>query len=170
MLEACTTVLRGAGYVAFDGGVPAHIEHAALASEYAHATAPLRRLADRYAGEVAVALCADRPVPEWVRTRLHALPKEMDAAQRRSHQFEGAVVSMVEAAVLSSRVGEDFAGVVTDVEVHRHSDGLVMLREPAVEAKLSDPSGGRLPLGEEVRVRLVEADLTTRRVHFALQT
>ena len=33
-----------AGYVAFDGEVPAQPEHAALASEYAHVTAPLRRL------------------------------------------------------------------------------------------------------------------------------
>ena len=63
MLNACTTLLRGAGYVAFDGGVPEHIEHAALANEYAHVTAPLRRLVDRYAGEVAVALCADRRRP-----------------------------------------------------------------------------------------------------------
>ena len=52
---------------AFEGGVPEHIEHAALASEYAHTTAPLRRLVDRYAGEIAVALCADTPVPDWVR-------------------------------------------------------------------------------------------------------
>src|SRR3546814_9164077 len=43
MMTACTTVLRGAGYVALDGGVPAHSGHSALASQYAHATAPLRR-------------------------------------------------------------------------------------------------------------------------------
>src|SRR3546814_6492451 len=51
-------ILRGAGYVALDGGVPAHSGHSALASQYAHATAPLRRLVDRYDGETCLALCA----------------------------------------------------------------------------------------------------------------
>jgi exoribonuclease R len=168
MLQACTALLRGAGYVAFEGGVPEHIEHAALASEYAHVTAPLRRLVDRYAGEVAVALCADEPVPEWVRARLRDLPKEMEEADRRAHQYESAVVSLVEAAVLSRRVGEEFAGVVTDVELRRPSSGVVMLRDPAVEARVASAADRPLPLGEEVRVRLVEADPTTRVVRFAL--
>ena len=68
MLNACASLLRGAGYIAFDGGVPEHIEHAALASEYAHVTAHTS-LADHYAGEVVVALCADADVPDWVRAR-----------------------------------------------------------------------------------------------------
>ena len=58
MVMACTRLLRGSGYVGFDGEVPGQPQHAALASEYAHVTAPLRRLGDRYAGEVCVALCA----------------------------------------------------------------------------------------------------------------
>ncbi len=166
MLQACTSLLRGAAYVAFDGGVPEHIEHAALASEYAHVTAPLRRLADRYAGEVAVALCADREVPDWVRGRLRDLPKEMADSDRVAHQFEGAVVSLVEARVLSGREGESFVGVVTDVDRADHSSGRVMLADPAVEATLSAP--GELPLGSQVSVRLVEANPDTRTVRFEL--
>ena len=77
MLNACTTLFRGAGYQAFSGGVPEIAEHAALAIDYAHVTAPLRRLVDRYAGEVCVALCADLPVPNWVLRALDALPEEM---------------------------------------------------------------------------------------------
>ena len=60
---SCTRLLRGSGYVAFNGEVPAQPAHSALASEYAHVTAPLRRLVDRYAGEICVALCADDEVP-----------------------------------------------------------------------------------------------------------
>ena len=41
-------VARGAGYTAFDGEAPAETEHFAIAGAYAHATAPLRRLQDRY--------------------------------------------------------------------------------------------------------------------------
>src|SRR3546814_1505656 len=80
MMTACTTVLRGAGYVALDGGVPAHSDHSALASQYAHATAPLRRLVDRYVGETCLALCAGTPVPQWVRD---ALPEIGRAEGRR---------------------------------------------------------------------------------------
>ena len=57
----------------------------ALASEYAHVTAPLRRLGDRYAGEICVALCAGTDVPDWVLAKLHDLPEEMKDAGRRAH-------------------------------------------------------------------------------------
>src|SRR5690606_24012807 len=80
MMTACTAVLRGAGYVAFDGQVPAHSDHAALASQYAHATAPLRRLVDRYVGETCLALSAGTPVPQWVRDALPGLPSTMQAS------------------------------------------------------------------------------------------
>jgi exoribonuclease R len=170
MLNACLTLLRGAGYVAFEGGVPDHIEHAALASEYAHVTAPLRRLVDRYAGEIAVALCADNPIPEWVGARLRDLPKEMNEAEQRSHQFERAVLSLVEAGTLADRVGEAFTGVITDTEARRPAEGLVMLHDPAVEARVDAPAGRVLPLGREVLVRLVEADPARRVVRFELVT
>ena len=166
MLHACTSLLRGAGYVAFDGGVPEHIEHAALASEYAHVTAPLRRLADRYAGEVAVALCADRDMPAWVRTRLRDLPKEMEDSDRRAHAYERAVLDLVEAGVLASRCGQTFQGVVTDLDDKDRRSGTVVLTDPAVEAKVR--AEHELPLGHEVSVVLVEADPERRLVRFEL--
>ncbi len=167
MLNACTSLLRGAGYVAFDGGVPEHIEHAAIASEYAHVTAPLRRLADRYAGEVAVALCADRDIPEWVRARLRDLPQEMKESDRRAHQFERAVLDLVEAGVLQRATGEVFSGVITELGDKERDKGSVMLRDLAVEAPVVSRSGA-LPLGEEVQVKLVEADPKQRLVRFEL--
>ena len=66
MVVACTSLLRGAGYAAFDGHLPDQTEHAALASSYAHVTAPLRRLVDRYGLEICAALCAGERVPKWV--------------------------------------------------------------------------------------------------------
>ena len=47
VLTASASLLRGSGYVAFDGSVPEHPGHAALATTYSHVTAPLRRLVDR---------------------------------------------------------------------------------------------------------------------------
>ena len=83
MVLACTRLLRGSGYVGFDGEVPAQPEHSALASEYAHVTAPLRRLVDRYAGEVCVALCAGEEVPGWVHGEAARAAGD-DAGVRRS--------------------------------------------------------------------------------------
>ena len=164
MLNACTSLFRGAGYTTFSGGVPEEAGHAALAEEYAHVTAPLRRLVDRYTGEICVALCADQPVPEWVRARLDALPDEMAAADRRAKKYERAVIDLVEAFLLRHRVGEVFPGTV--VEVDRERDrGTVVIPEPAVSAKVM---GSHLPLGEEVRVRLTAADVVAGKVTFEL--
>jgi exoribonuclease R len=162
LLEAATTLLRGAGYVAFDGEAPEQPRHAALAATYAHVTAPLRRLVDRYGLEVCVAVCAGQPVPDWVRAALPALPAEMAAADRRASAVDRASIDLVEAAVLAPHVGETFEGVVVDVDDHR---GVIQLREPAVRARLD---GDNLPLGQHVQVRLVTADVATRTVRFAL--
>jgi len=166
MAVACTRLLRGSGYATFDGELPELTEHAALASEYAHVTAPLRRLVDRYAGEICVALCADQPVPDWVRAALTELPDTMRESARRASTYAHAVIDLVEAGMLAPRIGETFAAVVVDVEEERPERGSVTLQEPAVEARVvaTEP----LPLGTEVGVVLTTADVQTRDVAFTL--
>lgn len=163
MVVACTALLRGAGYVGFDGEVPAQPEHAALASEYAHVTAPLRRLVDRYGLETCVALCAGDPVPDWVRGQLHELPAVMQESGRRSHQYESMVLDLVEAWTLRTRVGETFAGVVTELEHDDPDKGELVVKDPAVQGHVA---GTALPVGEQVQARLTEADPATRTVRF----
>ncbi|HEX8102894.1 MAG TPA: RNB domain-containing ribonuclease [Solirubrobacteraceae bacterium] len=165
VLRAAAGLTRGAAYVALGGGGverPAVVRHAALAAEYAHVTAPLRRLADRYAGEAALAAAAGVAPPEWVLAALERLPAVMAAADRRAHALDRAVVDLVEAAVLAGREGSVFDGVVVDAEGAR---GTVQLREPAVRGRID---GAGLPVGEAVRVRLVSADVGARTVRFAL--
>lgn len=163
VLELATRLLRGAAYVAFDGGaLPEQPKHSAVAAPYAHATAPLRRLVDRYVGEVCLAACAGRPVPDWARAALPALPAEMAAADRRAHALDRAVVDLMEATVLAGAVGSTYDAVV--VETGR-GGGEVQLRDPAVRARCE---GADLPLGHAVRVRLTEADPIGRRVSFSL--
>jgi exoribonuclease R len=147
--------------------VPEHVEHAAIAAEYAHVTAPLRRLVDRYAGEIAVALCADREVPDWVRATIKELPKVMEESDRKAHQFERAVLDLVEAGMLRRDVGQTFNGIITDVDDDKPSRGSVMLCDPAVEARV-ESSSGSLPLGHDVEVKLAAADVSKRLVRFQL--
>ena len=100
MVVACTTLLRGAGYAAFEGQLPDQLEHAALASPYAHVTAPLRRLVDRYGLEACAALCAGEAVPQWVLDRLPDLPDIMRDSGRKANAYENAVLNLVEAQTL----------------------------------------------------------------------
>lgn len=162
MLNACTTLFRGAGYVAFDGAPPAQPLHAALAASYAHCTAPLRRLVDRYVGEVCLAICAGTPVPDWARLALPVLATDMEESNRRVKKYERGIVDLVEALVLSPHLGEAFAGTVIDCDTER-GDGTLQLAEPAVQAKVT---GLGLKLGADVTATLTTADLTTGKVRF----
>ncbi|MGW6919468.1 RNB domain-containing ribonuclease [Kitasatospora sp. NPDC054939] len=174
-LNECTGLLRGAGYRAFDAArdrpAPDDPGHAALAAPYAHCTAPLRRLADRFALEVCAAVAAGEEAPEWARTALPGLPALMAAGDRRSGEVERACVDLVEAELLRGREGEEFTAVVVDVDGRRPASGTVQLREPAVRARCDgapgEAAGRPLPLGGRVRVRLAQADPATRTVRFA---
>ncbi|HEX8120066.1 MAG TPA: RNB domain-containing ribonuclease [Solirubrobacteraceae bacterium] len=158
LMHEATGVGRGAGYTAFDGEVPAEPEHFAIAAPYAHATAPLRRLQDRYVLECCLAICAGDPIPAHVRAALPRLPEEMKAADRRARAVERGVLDLVEAVLLSGREGDTFAATVVD-------DQLVQLRDPAVRAKLE---GGSPEPGSEVTVRLDRADPARRAVAFSV--
>ena len=162
-LAESTVLLRGSGYAAFDDEVPSQPAHAGVGAPYAHATAPLRRLVDRYVGEVCLAVSAGVDVPEWARSALPELPETMARSNGRAQQYEAGIVSTVEAAVLERSVGQVFEAVV--VEVDEDGGGTVQLREPAVTARCT---GDDLPLGERVEVRLELADVAKRQVRFAL--
>jgi exoribonuclease R len=165
-LQECTTLLRGAGYTVFhDGVLPPITTHAAVAAPYTHCTAPLRRLADRYATELCLAAAADRPPPDWVRSALDTLPAEMTTGSRRAGQVERACLDAVEAALLKDRVGEVFEAHVTDVDERRPTRGTVQLTSPAVVAPIE--ADRPLPLGHPIRARLTEADPARARVRFA---
>ena len=162
-LDESTVLLRGSGYAAFDDQAPTQPRHAGVGAEYAHATAPLRRLVDRYVSEVCVAVSAGVEVPEWVHTALPQLPETMERSNRRAQQYEAGIISTVEAAALTRSVGRVFDAVVVEVDKHG-GGGTVQLVEPAVTAHC----GGTLPLGERVEVRLVLADIVKRQVRFEL--
>jgi exoribonuclease R len=158
LLTLATRLLRGAGYTAFDGQEPEQTLHSAVAAVYAHTTAPLRRLVDRYVGETCVALCAGTPVPDWVRSALPALPEEMATADHRAHALDRAIIDLAEALVLEHRIGQQFDAVVTDPKT-------VQLRDPAVRGALTAQDA---PVGTEVQVRLETADVQDRKVVFTL--
>ncbi|KUN05050.1 ribonuclease II [Streptomyces yokosukanensis] len=165
-LQECTTLLRGAGYTVFrDGVLPAITTHAAVAAPYTHCTAPLRRLADRYAAEICLAAVAGQAPPDWVLAALDALPRQMAEGSRIAGTVERECVDIVEAALLKDRIGDVFDGCVVAVDEHRPTVGTVQLISPAVIGRVE---GDPLPLGERLRVRLTRADPGTSKILFTV--
>ncbi|MBI4944133.1 MAG: RNB domain-containing ribonuclease [Actinobacteria bacterium] len=147
-------LFRGAGYTPFDGTEPPVRTHAAVAAPYAHVTAPLRRLVDRFGLLVSHAVASGGEVPGWVREALPALPEAMAASDRLSGELERRCVDVVEAAVLADRVGQVFDAVAVDVGKDGAS-GKVQLLDPAVLVRAQ----GALTVGTALKVRLDAVDV-----------
>lgn len=165
ILEAAATLFRGADYAAFDAAatgadadelaVPDDPQQAAIAAPYAHVTAPLRRLVDRWGLVVCAALCADGTPPAWARESLPEVPALMRASQRVASQISSAALDRVEAAVLRDRAGEAFDAVITEA---RDDRARVQIADPAVTAWC--PMTGA-EAGTRTRVRVVATDVAT---------
>ena len=161
-LEEAAALLRGAAYTPFDGIPPEDIGHAGVGAPYAHVTAPLRRLVDRFGTEVCLALAAGREPAAELRAALPELPALMAASDRRTRAVERAVVDATEAWLMAGREGQRFPAVVVAAE---DGKGTVVLDEPAVRGRCT---GVGLRPGTRVVVRLEEADVAARRVRFVL--
>ncbi len=163
VVHDATSLFRGAGYAAFDGEPPQITVQSAIAAPYTHATAPLRRLVDRYSLVVCAALTAGEDVPEWARTSLPELPAVMARTDALARRVERACTDAVEAAVLQHRVGERFRAVVVDET--RGGDLVVQVVDPAVTALAE----GDATLGSEVTVELTVADVERHTVRFSVR-
>lgn len=159
LVMLATRLFRGVGYTSFSGAPPSDAAQHAVAAPYAHVTAPLRRVGDRFANEVVLSICRGTPVPSWCSEALPEIPDRMKESDRRAGELERRIVDFVEAVVLEARVGETFDVAV--VATGRHG-GTIQLRDPAVLA----PCDGPLELGSTVRARLAEADPARGLVRF----
>jgi exoribonuclease R len=148
----------GASYAAHRDGVRPW--HAAVAATYAHATAPLRRLGDRYVIEAALAVVNGRPVPDDVQAAFEKLPEVMERTETRADRVASAVIALAEAVWLASRVGESFDAVVVDEDRH---GVLIQLADPAVLARIE---AHHVDPGDAVRVVLDAVDVPSRRIQF----
>ncbi len=157
-LVAVRRAAGGAGYAPFESGVTPW--HSAVAATYAQATAPLRRLQDRYVIEAAIAVVNGQEVPDAVAAAFDDLPAAMDQGEQRANRAEREALDLAEAVVLQGREGEIFDAVVID-ENERGVE--VQIPEPAVIARIS---ARHVDPGDDVRVRLVGVDIDDRRVEF----
>ena len=148
----------GASYAPYEPGVvPWHV---AMAATYAHATAPLRRLADRYVVRAALAIANGQPVPDAVTQAFAKLPPVMARADALGGQIERAVVDLAEAVMLKGCEGRVFPAIVTDVD---ERGARMQLRDQPVVARIAAHA---IQPGDAITVRLVATDPERRLIQF----
>lgn len=148
----------GAGYAPYQPGVKPW--HVAMAATYAHATAPLRRLADRYVVSAALAVANGKDVPERVTQAFAKLPPVMARADNLGGQIERAVVDLAEAVMLKGSEGLVFPAIVTDVD---DRGARIQLRDEPVVARVE---AQRVQPGDAILVRLTATDPERRLISF----
>lgn len=159
---AFQAAIRRAGPKAFYAPYRAGVVpwHSAMAATYAHATAPLRRLADRYVIEAALQVANGLAVPEELNLIFQRLPVVMAKAEEKAGQIDRAVLDLAEAVVLECREGSRFDAVVTDVD---ERGARIQLCDPAVIARVD---GKGLAPGDSISVQLMSVDIPSRQARF----
>lgn len=154
LLMAIRRAGGGASYVPFSAGERPW--HSAMAATYSHATAPLRRLADRYVVMATLALADGQPLPDLVQAAFPKLPPVMDHADDMAGQIERAVIDLAEVALLSAQTQRTFSAVVTDVD---ERGARIQLCDLPVVSRINVQ---HVEPGDDVRVRVVSTDIPGR--------
>lgn len=149
---------HGASYVPYKQGVVPW--HTAMAATYAHATAPLRRLADRYVVRATLAIANGRTVPDVVTDAFAKLPHVMAKADSLAGQIDRSVIDLAEAVMLRGQEGKIFPAIVTDVD---ERGARMQLSDLPIAARVS--AQGVAP-GDAIRVQLSTVDPEQRSVTF----
>lgn len=161
VMREAQKLLRGAGYVNL-GEKDAEV-HAGIGGYYSHVTAPLRRLIDRYATEVCLAICGGYEVPAWVADDAPAVIATMLRTSQLANTVDKAAQRLTEATVLEPWVGQNFGGVVLKRGAENTDAARIFVPQPPVVA----PSIGAPAEGIQGMFSLIRADPRAREVEFA---
>ncbi|MGW0251841.1 RNB domain-containing ribonuclease [Nocardia goodfellowii] len=185
LMSEATGLLRGAGYTVLNGDSgttketahangqvsaesadtdtrrPDLLQHSAIGAPYAHVTAPLRRLGDRFATEICLARSAKTEVPQWVRDGLADVVSTLRRTDAMASKIERSCIDLTESTLLSERVGQAFEAVVIR-EANGNRPAEIFIADPPVLG----PCAGEPPEGSTVRVLLTSADPATRKIAF----
>jgi ribonuclease R len=130
--------------------------------DYTHSTAPNRRFPDLITQRLLKAAVAALPPPytitELTEYARHCTEREEDAAK-----VERRVLKSAAALLLTSRIGESFAAIVTGASA---SGTWVRLFQPPTEGRLTVGFQG-LDVGDPVRVKLIHTDVVRGFIDFA---
>lgn len=161
VLVAARSLFRGAGYQILAGGESDDsVIQAAIGAPYAHTTAPLRRLVDRYVLAHCEAIANNTAVPEWATRGLEGLDEIMAESSQKAATLERECIAAVTAVVLEPFIGKSFDARVVD---RREKRAELELIDPPVTTTAEVPGEP----GELVRVTL--ASITEGKPVFTAQ-
>jgi exoribonuclease R len=132
--------------------------HAAIAATYAHATAPMRRLADRYVLDLLVAhFAGEQSTVAELQKTLALLPSVMETAERIAAKIDRESLEAIESSLLKPLIGQLISATVIDVS----HDGLqIQIDEPAViwriPIKKELGKAPRFDFGDTLTVRVID--------------
>lgn len=161
LMSVAPSLLRGADYAAFDGQLPDLTVHSGIGAPYAHVTAPLRRLSDRFSTEVCLAISAGDAIPEWARAALPELPPIMSGSDSLANKVDRACIDLTEVTLLEGRVGEVFDAVVMRAKDGKRAAEVFIPSVTVIAKCVGTPDDG-----ERVKVRLTAVDMAKRTVEF----
>ena len=150
------TVIKLLGRGEYVASVPgqAVVGHFGLAvSEYTHSTAPNRRYPDLVTQRLVRAALAGQQVP-YGKDELVALAADCTAKEDGAQKVERMVRKAAAACLLTSRIGQEFDGIVTGASA---KGTWVRVFDPPVEGRVQRGQEG-LDVGDRVRVRLVHTN------------
>ena len=173
LLNLATSLFRGASYAAFTRPeeVPEDPVQAAIAAPYAHTTAPLRRLVDRFVLLVCLDHAQGRSPSQELLAALGEIPEAMQSTGAQAGNLERAARELVETAALVAWQGETFDATVIERREPSEGNGNGSGAPLRVEVQLTDPPvTAWVPMDAEVgtvvRVRLETVDVPARRAVF----
>ena len=131
-------------------------------SDYTHSTAPNRRYPDLITQRMIKATLAGSAVP-YPREELMALAAHCTQMEDAAQKVERLVRKAAAACLLSSRIGQEFDGIVTGASP---KGTWVRIFDPPTEGRVERGEGG-LDVGDRVRVRLIHTDPERGFIDFA---
>ncbi len=155
--------LLGRGeYVATFAGQEVTGHFGLAVSDYTHSTAPNRRYPDLITQRMLRAALAKSAAP-YDRATLEGLADHCTKKEDDVQKIERLMRKVAAACVLSSRLGEEFDGIVTGASPQ---GTWVRVFDPPVEGRVEKGHEG-LDVGDKVRVKLVHTDIERGFIDFA---
>jgi VacB/RNase II family 3'-5' exoribonuclease len=152
---------RGEYDASFPGQeVPGHFGLAV--TDYTHSTAPNRRYPDLVTQRLVKSAIAGERVP-YARPELEALAAHCTQKEDDAEKVERLLRKAAAAGLLSSRIGDEFDGVVTGASP---KGTWARIFDPPVEGRVEQGAAG-LDVGDRVRVKLIHTDPERGFIDFA---
>ncbi|HET7498047.1 MAG TPA: RNB domain-containing ribonuclease, partial [Candidatus Eisenbacteria bacterium] len=131
-------------------------------SDYTHSTAPNRRYPDLITQRLLRAALEGIAIP-YAPDALRSLAGHCTEREDDVNKIERLLDKAAAACLLSSRLGQEFDGIVTGAS---DKGTWVRLLDPAVEGRVEQGQAG-LDVGDRVRVKLVHTDCERGFIDFA---